>query len=520
MAKTSGSASDSDSGILGFFSGLFSGLMGGSDSDREKKRQLKDIQKELKKRGRFFKLKGDFAQPGMAKWFHEIYKVTGPADILLERYGSSDLLKTVLIESFLPENIQGIVANLHPDKIKERVVKTKDVKVLAEQVKQELISLYSALDAKTAKRVNKLYNDLYRLQAFTRFPFYFLLKKFDSMLPERDFTYNPRFEAINGQYIKDDLMDFLDVYYALDGNAEWDVLFDVLKNYRDLDVVSKASWKKILQGRKEMLKSRTIDLIIRYLEKDPSWSAVPENTNYEIVEDYFNRIKTGADLTIQEILRGRKNRKIESLLKKLFGTTSVSRTQFYTERENLTFQKKMLAGFKFVDPINYLKAFFLDYYKSKVRILVDLLLIQGKWSTKLASQQFSEAYHQLMSLSDQLTGFDSGLADDGPMGSKIKRLLLQSTRDRSVLGSLKNVLAEVNDNAKKIINSSAQNLIVLGKNLKILLEEYKAENMEIIINWKEIESWADPPVEEQMAEVYGQIYYLVQLLQLCMKDKK
>ncbi|RKX83129.1 MAG: hypothetical protein DRP70_15230, partial [Spirochaetes bacterium] len=162
----------------------------------------------------------------------------------------------------------------------------------------------------------------------------------------------------------------------------------------------------------------------------------------------------------------------------------------------------------------------LDYYKSKVRILVDLLLIQGKWSTKLASQQFSEAYHQLMSLSDQLTGFDSGLADDGPMGSKIKRLLLQSTRDRSVLGSLKNVLAEVNDNAKKIINSSAQNLIVLGKNLKILLEEYKAENMEIIINWKEIESWADPPVEEQMAEVYGQIYYLVQLLQLCMKDKK
>ncbi|MCD6342357.1 MAG: hypothetical protein J7L76_01070, partial [Spirochaetaceae bacterium] len=325
---------------------------------------------------------------------------------------------------------------------------------------------------------------------------------------------------INGQYIKDDLMDFLDVYYALDGNAEWDVLFDVLKNYRDLDVVSKASWKKILQGRKEMLKSRTIDLIIRYLEKDPSWSAVSENTNYEIVEDYFNRIKTGADLTIQEILRGRKNRKIESLLKKLFGTTSVSRTQFYTERENLTFQKKMLAGFKFVDPINYLKAFFLDYYKSKVRILVDLLLIQGKWSTKLASQQFSEAYHQLMSLSDQLTGFDSGLADDGPMGSKIKRLLLQSTRDRSVLGSLKNVLAEVNDNAKKIINSSAQNLIVLGKNLKILLEEYKAENMEIIINWKEIESWADPPVEEQMAEVYGQIYYLVQLLQLYMKDKK
>jgi len=520
MAKTSGKASDSDSGLLGFFSGLFSGFLGGSDSDREKKRLLKDIRKELKKRGRFFKLKGDLAQPGMAKWFHDIYKITGPADILLERYGSSDILKTVLIESFLPENTQKNVANLTPERIKERIVKIKDIKVLAEQVKQELIGLYSALDADTAKRVNKLYNDLYRLQAFTRFQFHFLLKKFDSMLPDRDFTYNPRFEPINGQYIKDDLMEFLDVFYALDGNAEWDVLFEVLKNYRDLDIISKVSWKKILQVRKEMLKSRTIDLIIRHLEDNPSWSAIPENTNYEIVEDYFNRIKTGADLTIQEILRDRKNRKIESLLKKLYGTTSVSRTQFYTERANLTFQKKMLAGFKFVDPINYLKAFFLDYYKSKVRILVDLLLIQGKWSTKLASQQFSEAYHQLLSLSDQLIGFDTGLADDGPMGSKIKRLLLQSTRDRSALGGLKNVLVEVNGESKKIINASAQNLIVLGKNLKMLLEEFNAEGQEIIINWKEVESWADPPIAEQMSEVYTQIYYMVQLLQLCMKDKK
>jgi hypothetical protein len=520
MAKPSGTVPEPDSGILGFITGLFSGLLGGSDSEREKKRLLKDIRKELKKRGRFFRLKGDMAQPGMARWFHEIYKITGPADILLERYGSSDILKTVLIESFLPENVQETVGNLNPERIKERAVKVKDVKVLAEQVKEELISLYSALDANTAKRVNKLYNDLYRLQAFTRFQFHFLLKKFDSMLPDRDFTYNPRFEAINGQYIKDDLMEFLDVYYALDGDAEWDVLFEVLRNYRDLDIVSKASWRKILQGRKDMLKSRTLDLIIRHLEEDPSWTAIPENTNYEIVEGYFNRIKTGADLTIQEILRERKNRKIENLLMKLYGTTSISRTQFYTERENLTFQKKMLAGYKFVDAVNYLKAFFLDYYKSKIRVLVDLLLIQGKWSTKLASQQFSEAYHQLLSLSDQLTGFDTELADDGPMGSKVKRLLLQSTRDRSALGSLKNVLIEINDKAKKIINSSAQNLIVLGKNIKMLLEESKAEGQEIIINWKEVESWADPPVVEQMTEVYTQIYYMVQLLQLSMKDRK
>lgn len=520
MAKSSETASKSDTGLLGFFSELFSGLLGGSGSDREKKRQLKDIRKELKKRGRFFRLKGDLAQPGMAKWFHEIYKVAGPADILLERYGSSDLLKTILIESFLSKDLRNIVDGLHPDRIKERVEKTRDVKAFSDKVKEELILLYSALDAKTIKRVNKLYNDLYRLQSFARYPYHFLLKKFDSMLPDRDFTYNPRFEAINGQYIKDDLMEFLDVYYALDGNAEWDVLFDVLKNYRDLDIISRSAWKKILQGRKEMLKTRTLDLVIRHLDENPSWAVMSENTNYEIVESYFNRIKTGADLAVHEIMRGRKNRHIENLMMKLFGTISVSRTQYYTERENLTFHKKMLPGYKFVEPINFLKAFFLDYYKSWIRILVDLLLIQGKWSTKLSSQQFSEAYHQLLSLSEQLINFDTGLADDGPTGSKVKRLLRQSTRDRSALVTLKNVLNDVNNEAKDIINSSAQNLIILGKSIKQLLDEYKAEGQEIIINWKEVEGWAENPIGEQMSEVYTQIYYLVQLLQLYMKDKK
>jgi len=519
MAKPPGTGSSADTGILGFITNLFSGLTGSSDSDREKKRLLKDISKELKKRTKFYKTKGDMAQPGMAKWFYDIYKVVGPVDILLEKYGSSDLLKTVLIESFLPKEVRDTVGELHPDRIKARIEESKSLKELTEEVKEQLIQLYSALDSQTVKRVNRLYNDLHRLQSFARYPFHFLLKKFDSMLPDRDFVYNPKFEAINGQYIKEDLMDFLDVFYALDPDAEWDVLFDVLKSYRDMEIISRAAWKKILQSRREMLKTRTLDLIIRHLDENPSWSAIPENTNYEIVEGYFNRIKTGADLTIQEILRDKRKKQIEGLLMKLFGTTSISRTQYYTERENLTFHKKMLAGYTLIEPMNYLKAFFLDYYKSKVRVLVDLLLIQGKWATKISSQQFSDAYHQLMSLSDNLTAFDVGLADDGPTGSKIKRLLRQSTRDRSALMSLKTTLQEVNTNAKKIINTSAQNLIILGKSIKQLLQEHKSEGSEIIINWKEVESWADPPVEEQMAEVYTQIYYLVQLLQLYMKDK-
>ena len=88
-----------------------------------------------------------------------------------------------------------------------------------------------------------------------------------------------------------------------------------------------------------------------------------------------------------------------------------------------------------------------------------------------------------------------------------------------MLVPMKAALQDVNENARKIINGSAQNLITLGKSIKQILDEYKAQGHEIIINWKEVESWAERPVENQLSEVYTRIYYFVQLLQLYMKGK-
>ena len=520
MAKNSGGASQSKSGFLRFIAGFFSGLTGGAGGDPEKKRRLRDIARELKKRGRMYRVNGDMALPGLAKWFHEVYKLVGPADALLKKSRNSEVLKGVMIESFMTGETRKIIAGLAPDKIKAEIGNGASVKAVSERVKDNLTHLYSALDPDSVKKINSMYNDFHHFRAFCVFPYYFLLKKFDSTLPERDFRYNPRFEAINAQYIKDDIADFLGLLYALNGNSDWDRLFDVLKRYREVDVISRTGWKKVMQSRREMVKTRTLDLIIRHLDKNPSWVPVPEDTKYEIVEAHFKHIKTSADLTIQEILLSRKKKQVEGLLMKLFGTTAVSRMHYYTERENLTFQRRMLPGYIFVEPLNCLKAFYLDSYKKQVRVLVDLLLIRGKWVTKLSSRQFSEAYHQILTLSSQLNTFDEALADQGPNGTKVRRLLRQSVRDRSAVGSLKDVLREINAQAKKIINESARNLIVFGKSVKQLLDECTAQGQEIITNWKEVEKVAETPPAEQMKNVYAHIYYFIQLLRLYMKDAK
>ena len=222
MVKNSGGASQSESGFLRFISGLFAGLAGGAGADREKKRRLRDIAKELKKRGRLYRINGDMALPGLAKWFHEVYKTVGPADALLEKYGSSEVLKGVMIESFMTGETREIIAGLAPDKIKAEIANGASIKTVSERVKDNLIHLYSALDPDSVKKINTMYNDFHHFRAFCSFPYYFVLKKFDSTLPERDFSYNPRFEAINAQYIKDDIADFLGLLYVLNGDSDWD----------------------------------------------------------------------------------------------------------------------------------------------------------------------------------------------------------------------------------------------------------------------------------------------------------
>ena len=40
--------------------------------------------------------------------------------------------------------------------------------------------------------------------------------------------------------------------------------------------------------------------------------------------------------------------------------------KYYTEKENLAFAKKMLGGYIYIAPMNYLKAFLVDFCKKDI----------------------------------------------------------------------------------------------------------------------------------------------------------
>ncbi len=506
----------------GFFDNLFSFLVRASDPDKDKKRQLKDIYKMLKKhKYKFYKPKQDEAMAALAKLFYEVYSIVGPAKILLDHAELSVVLKTIIIENSLNENQLEVRASFEDSEIREAVKQSDgNVKQVTEGLKSNLVNFFALFDSNRVKEINASFNLMAIFLDFISFDFYFFLRKFDSRFPENDFLYNPRFEDINGEYIVEDLKDFLVLIPFLDLDAPWDDLFNVLASYKGTEILNRTEWQKMLRKLRDIRNSKILELMIKAIDQDPTFTYRVQRPNNRIVEDYLTKLKSQVELSIQKILKEQRTSKIDNLADKIFGTHAISRMKYYTEKENLAFAKKMLGGYIYIAPMNYLKAFLVDFCKKDIREISDILLIRGKWTTNISSQQLSDAFYGLMATADKLIAFDESLSEEGERGSEISKLLKRRDADKSNVSMLRKQLKDINEDALRLINTTGAHLVAIAKSFKLAYEDYQRKPHELLTNWKEIESLFEGGVVPRMSDIYRKCYYFVQLLQFYNKQEK
>lgn len=502
---------------LAFLDRILSLFSNPADPEAEKKKILKQIARDLAKhKYRFYKAKTEEAEPLLAKFFYDVYKIVSPAQVFLQNAEKSAQLRQLIIDSFLDKKTLELQERLSEESIKERS-KTVPTKELSQQLKDDLVDFFAAFDSNRTNSIDTAYNLILIFTKFVNFDYFFLLKKFDSNISERNFTYHPKFETIRAEYVSDDLKDFLEVLLPLEVNQDWKSVFNILKVYKGVEIIALDQWNRLLIQLTDIKRSNVLELMVRHIDKNPAFQPKVQRFDDRIVESYLQKMKAQTEIAIQKILQEKRNAKIDELAKAVFGTSAVSRLKNYTEKANLVYAKKMLGGYIHVQGLNYLKAFLLDYFKKDIREICDLLLIRGQWSTNLLSQQLSEGFHDLMGVSEALLTFDDALADDAEMGLRLRNAMVKADRDKDQVKYVRILLKGVNDEAQKMINTSAQALIAIGKNLKNILEDYQKSPHELLINWKEIEAASEQPINERITEIYKKIYYFVQLMQFFAK---
>jgi hypothetical protein len=422
-------------------------------------------------------------------------------------------LKHVTIDSFMDEKLKKLNERLSQEAITERAQGT-NTKDLAKQLKNELVTLMAGFDSPLIKSIDDCYNLILAFYQFISFDYYFLLKKFDANLSERNFTYQPRFETIRSEYVNDDIKDFLEVALAVDPDQDWKTALAVMKNYKgDIDVVNINQWTKLMTLLRDVKRSKIFELMARHISKDPFWEASMKLPNEHIIDEFLQKKKTETESVINKILNDKRSSQVDQLAKAVFGTSDVERMKYYTDKNNEIYLKKGLDSFAQVQGMNYLKAFLLDYFKKDIRELCDLFLIRGQWSSVVLSQQMSDSFHMIMEISEKILIFDETFSEAGTNGSRLKASLVKADRDKGQAKYIKIIMKTANDEAQEMINNTAQGLIVIGKTLKNLLDNFQKNSKEMITNWKELESSSEDSLPQRITDIYKKLYYFVQLMQ-------
>ncbi|MDR0706719.1 MAG: DUF5312 domain-containing protein [Treponema sp.] len=496
---------------------LFS-QMRGQESKREveKKKLLRiaahDISKSRYKK--FFKIKIEEADAEMAKFFFDIYKSIGKAQVFLQKMMQSSHFKACVVESFMDEKLLGMLENLTAEAIAERG-KTMRPETLGIQIKKELAALFEAFDPNVTKHIDDFYNIIQRLINFVTFNYYDLLVKFDNNMLENDFDYQPQFTKARGEKISGNLKDFMEVAYAMDISLDWKRAIRIINAYKNVEIISIEQWHKLLVKLQDVQNSSIFLLIVRFVEKSPVWQVKPNIPKERIVGAWLEERRLEAQEAIEKLLAMRRNAVVSAIATKIFGDAEmIDKLANYTNEANESYLAKKLDGYTHTIELRYLRAFMQTIFKNDVYPIIDLFLVKGQWANHPLSQHMSEAVHLILAIPREINAFDQSLASSTEYGDKLRLYVAKSEREKSYIKYSNNLFKTINSAAQDIINSTGQSLIVIGKYIKAFIDDKQQKKHEFILNWKELEASTEIDILVTLQNCYKKIYDIIRLLQI------
>ena len=119
----------------------------------------------------------------------------------------------------------------------------------------------------------------------------------------------------------------------------------------------------------------------------------------------------------------------------------------------------------------------------------------------------------MLELSNKIVEFDETLAESGAISNKLKALLARCDRDKEAVNIIRTLLKDINSSARDILVAGTQDIISFARNLTLVLEDYAKPHPELVINWKELEHYADYNIKETAVAVYKKLHLFVTLMQ-------
>jgi hypothetical protein len=495
---------------------VFSFFSGDANATDDKTNMLKQVFKDLNqnKYAKFFRVKTNEADPSLASFLFTVYKMTYPVRTFIQDTGKMTRLRQIIIEAFIDDAIAETVKRLDPAAL-EAKAKTTEPQKLTAQIQEDINKLSTLFDAEKIRKADRCYNLIAALVQLVNFDFPSFFKKFDGNFVEGNFSADPRFTAVKASLIVKELGEFLVISQVLNPGDDWNDLLNLLKICGGEELVQPDLFAMLINNVRDLHTTKILELIVQYTLKNPVWQWRPRIPDEHIGEAWLEQKAGNARKFIGAINEAQKNSQISALVKQIFESTELIRLENYTPKNGSIYIEKNLESFAYAEGLNYLKTFLEDYLEKEIRELCDILLIRGQWVNNDMSKEMSEALHQLLESAAPIADLDQTLSEDGGDGSRLKAAMLRFDRDKTQARYINSIIGNNNEEALEMINAAAGNFIVIGKHLKVLIEDVQKKHPELFLNWRELSMASKEPLTQRMIEDYKKINYFIQLMRLC-----
>ena len=494
---------------------VFSFFSGDGLTD-DKQNMLKAIGKDLNqnKFAKFFRIRTEEADPSFLSFLFTVYKTIYPIKLFMKDDKKMAMLRHITVESCIESGIKDTLSRLNPAYLDDQA-KAVPGEQLIDVIQEDMDLLTSQFDYNHIKNVNHRYEMTSALNQFVKYNFPGFFKKFDPHFADGSFIVEPKFPAVKTILIVDQVGEFLTVTQPLKPEDDWNGMLAHLKSIEGRELVNPEQFNFMIRTLREIHTSKILELMIQYTLRNPVWQWRHSTLSEAVGEAWLESKRAEALEYISKINNAKKNSQINALTKQIFESADLNVLEHYNVKYSELLYSKNVEYFLYAEGLNYLKCFMDDFIEKEVKELCDILIIRGQWTNNTMSREMSEALHALLEIPSQIIDLETVLSEDGADGSRLRAAVMRVDRDPTQARYINSIVGKTNDEALEIIQGAAQSLIVIGKQLKNLIEDLQKKHPELLINWREVNLASKEPMPQRMVGSFKKINFFVQLMHLC-----
>ena len=482
------------------------------ESGSEKDILLKQIAKDISqnKYSKFYRIRQQEADGSLGQFIFSLYKAVYPLQVFLKDPAKEAKIRQISLEAFLDKKTMDLIKKLSHEAMNEMIRTGGDVvKILQD----DLAALTAGFDSPRIVAADKCYNLIASMKQFVFFDFCSLIRKFDPEFKEGDFLTQQKFVPVDVSILASDLSVFLSVLPSMEKDDDWKTVFEILKYCKGgTDVIPLAQWSNVLLNLADIKQSKIFELIGKLATGNPVLEIKPK-VPHEALSAAWLEHKTGEikDM-INNISENQRIAQIKNLGQSVFGSLEIMRLNNYNPEKGKILLEKGLESYDYALALNYLITYIQEFLSKEIQELCDILLVRGQWTNNTASRTMSGAFHEALDTAEKIIKLDENLAEEGSNGIRLRGAMLRVDRDKTQARYINNIISGVNEEALEIIDTAVPALIVVGKHLKMLLDDCEKKPFELIMNWKELNSVTKIPMGQRIGAVYKKLTLFVQLM--------